>query len=78
MVADPDDILTINLSEDTMVDDERVVDSIIIFDKELSQHFFHLRSRYIRTNRTGSAKWRDKVHSYFGITQSISIEINEN
>jgi hypothetical protein len=76
MVAEPDDLITINLSDDTMVDDERIVDSIIAFDRTSAQHVFQLRSKYICGNKPDHRKPHDKV--YICSTEVFDIEINQN
>lgn len=76
MVADPDDIININLSDDTMVDDERIVYSIIAFDKDTVSHTFQLRSKFLRGNRPDHRKTHDEV--YICSTEVFDIEINQN
>jgi len=76
MVADPDDLININLSDDTMVDDERIVDSIIAFDRNSASHVFQLRSKFLRGNRPDHRRPHDRV--YICSTEVFDIEINQN
>jgi hypothetical protein len=76
MVADPDEIIHINLSEDTMVDDERIVDNIISFDNENAQHIFQLRSKLFLGDKTDHRKHHDKV--YICSTEVLDVTIFQN